>query len=139
MVMEYNFQKFTAVGKRFENRITVTRNRAIGFPTQFCKENNIKRYKYAILFYDANQNAIGIKFSNDDSESGKITINHSAYYGGHINANGFFKSHRINTKRFSGRYDYEKKKLRPLGIDEDGDLFVITLKDNKKETTSEEG
>lgn len=130
--MDFNFTKFTETGKRFEDTITVTRNRAIGFPTQFCKNNNIKTFKYGILFYDNSNNAIGIKFSNDDNEQGKISINQSKDYGAHLNASGFFKAHRINTKRYSGRYAYQKKDLHTVGLDEAGDLFIIKLKDNTK-------
>lgn len=136
--MDFKFEKFTDVGKRFEDRISVTRNRAIGLPTQFYRQNNIKGFKYGVLFYDGSRNAIGIKFTNEENEAGKISINHSNDYGGHILANSFFKANRINTKRFSGRYDYKKKKLRDLGIEEDGDIFVIQLKDNKKDNDDEE-
>lgn len=136
--MDYKFQKFTEVGKRFEDRITVTRSRAIGFPTQFCKQNNIKNYKYGVLFFDETQNAIGIKFTNSEDEAGKISINHSSDYGGHLLANSFFKANRINTKRYAGRYEYVKKGLRSIGIEEDGYLFIVTLTDNKKEGDGEE-
>lgn len=126
--MEYDFQKFTAVGKRFENRISVTRNRAIGFPTQFYKENGVRKFKYATLFFDRSRNAIGIKFTNNEEESGRLAISHSKNdYGGHILANSFFKANRINPKRFAGRYEYDKRSLSALNIDEPGDMFIIQL------------
>lgn len=129
--MEFSFEKFTAVGKRFEDRITVTRNRAIGFPTQFYKQNRIKEFKYGVLFYDAGNNAIGIRFTNDETEEGKISINHSTDYGGHLLANSFFKANRINPKRFAGRYEYEKIPLKSLNLAADGEIFVIKLSERK--------
>lgn len=136
--MDFNFNKFTDVGKRFEDKISVTRNRAIGLPTQFYKQNNVGDYKYGVLFYDEMKNAIGIKFTNDDNEEGKISINHSGKYGGHLLAQSFFKANRINTKRFSGRYEYTKRELRSLGIEEDGYMYIIELVDNKQEEKEDE-
>jgi hypothetical protein len=126
--MDYSFIKHTKVGKRFEERITVTRNRALGLPTQFCEDNNVKDYKFAVLFYDKEKNAIGIKFSNDENEEGKISITkNNQGYGAHILATSLFKANRINTKKYAGRYDYTKVPLRDVGFDEDGTLFVINL------------
>lgn len=107
--MEYNFIRHTKTGKRFEDRITVTRNRAIGLPTQFYEDNRVKEYLYAVLFYDKQNNAVGIKFTNDSNEVGRITITkNNQGYGAHIPATSFFKANRINTKKYAGRYEYKK-------------------------------
>lgn len=130
--MEFNFVQHTATGKRFEDRITVTRSRSIGLPTQFFLDNKIKDFKYATLFFDKERSAIGIVFANDESTPGKITITRNNQgYGGHILATSFFKANRINTKRFAGRYDYEKKPVRELGLDADGEMFIIELKEKE--------
>lgn len=126
--MQYNFIQHTATGKRFEDRITVTRSRAIGLPTQFFTDNKIGDYKFAVLFYDKGSMAVGISFTNDADTEGKIAISRNNQgYGGHILATSFFKANRINVKKFSGRYDYEKKPLRDLGMDKDGEMFIIQL------------
>lgn len=132
MQTTYNFIKHTQTNKRFEDKITVTRNRAIGFPTQFYKDNHIDQYKYGILFYDAENNAIGIKFSNEEEE-GKIAINRSKDgYGGHLVATSFFKANRINTKKFAGRYDYETADMGEVGVEDSGKMFIIKLKERKE-------
>jgi len=134
--MEYNFVQHIATGKRFEDRITVTRSRSIGLPTQFFADNKIGDFKYAVLFYDKSSSAVGIYFTNDESTKGKITITRNNQgYGGHILATSFFKANRINVKKFSGRYDYQKKALKELGIDRDGEMYIIELKE--KEDASE--
>lgn len=126
--MDYSFIKHTQTGKRFEDRITVTRNRSIGLPTQFCEENKVKDYKFAILFYDKAKNAVGIKFTNEGAEQGKIAISkNNQGYGAHILATSFFKANRINTKKYTGRYEYTKLSLGDVGIEEDGSLFIINL------------
>lgn len=134
--MEFNFVQHVAVGKRFEDRITVTRSRSIGLPTQFFEDNKIKDFKYATLFYDKTRMAIGIQFTNDEDMPGKITITRNNQgYGGHLLATSFFKANRINVKKFAGRYDYEKKTLRELGIEKDGEMFIIEL--TEKEVANE--
>jgi hypothetical protein len=127
--MDYNFVKHTQVNKRFEERITVTRSRHIGFPTQFYIDNKLADYKFAVVFYDKEKNAIGIKFTST-KEEGAITIaRHNNAYGGYISATSFFKYNRINTKKYAGRYEYKKIPLSSTGVDEPGDLFVIELKE----------
>jgi hypothetical protein len=134
--MDFNFIQHVAVGKRFEDRITVTRSRSIGLPTQFFEDNKIKNYKYATLFYDKGRMAIGIQFTNDDNMPGKISITRNNQgYGGHILATSFFKANRINVKKFAGRYDYETKTLRELGMEKDGEMFIIEL--TEKENANE--
>jgi hypothetical protein len=126
--MEFNFIPHTATGKRFEDRITVTRSRSIGLPKQFFDDNKIDSYKYATLYYDKEKQAIGIVFVNDESTPGKIAITRNNQgYGGHVLATSFFKANRINTKKYAGRYDYEKKSLRELGIEADGEMYIIKL------------
>lgn len=127
--MDYQFIKHTQVGKRFEERITVTRARHIGFPTQFYKDNGLEAYNYAVLFYDKAKNAIGIKFAASQ-EDGAISIaRHSKGYGGYISATGFFKLNRINSKKYAGRYEYKTVPLRDVGFDEPGNLYIIELKE----------
>ncbi len=127
--MSYSFVKHTQVGKRFEERITITRARHVGFPTQFYKDNALESYKYAILFYDKEKNAVGIKFSADKEDGAIAIARHNKGYGGYISATSFFKANRINTKKYAGRYEYKKVPLAELGFDEPGDLFVLELKE----------
>lgn len=132
---DLKFIKHTQVGKRFEERITVTRARTIGLPTQFYKDNGIADYKYVILFYEKDKNMIGIKFTNEKENGAIVIAKHKNGYGGYVSATSFFKINRINTKRYASRYEYEKRPLRNVGFDEDGVLFIIKL----KEKTDKEG
>src|SRR5687767_5104400 len=128
--MSYNFIKHTQVGRRFEELITITRARHVGFPTQFYIDNALDTYQYAVLFYDKEQNVIGIKFTAE-KEDGSIAIaRHSKGYGGYISATSFFKANRINTKKYAGRYEYKKVPLTDVGFNEPGDLYVLELKEN---------
>ena len=119
-------------GKRFEDRITVTRSRVIGLPTQFCDLNSIKDYVYAVLYYDKTNNAIGIKFTNDPSEPGKIKITkNNKGYGAHIPATSFFKANRINTKKYAGRYEHKKVNVDE-GNNQKTTVFAFNLKEKEE-------
>ena len=128
--MEYTFQRFTEVGKRFEDRITVTRGRSIGLPTRFYNDNKVSDYKFAVLFYDKERNAIGIHFTNNADEPGRIAITKSKQeYGGHIPATSFFKANRINSKKYAGRYEYKRLGSGESGVSDADALFVLELKE----------
>ena len=123
--MEFNFVKFENLHKRTEDRITVTGNSTIGFPTKFYNDNNIVSFKYVVLFYDKDNNAIGIYFTNSEEEKSKFSILHSKKgYGGHIVARSFFKTQEIDPKKYRNRYLWEKR-----NIDGVGEIFVILLKE----------
>ncbi len=125
--MDYNFKKFEKKNIRQESRITITKSNQIGFPTKFYQDNRIKEFRYVVLFWDQQNKAIGIYFSNDEKEQNKFSIMHSKKYGGSIIARSFFKTHNINPEIYHGRYDWEKHNLEGVG-----EIFVINLK--KKET-----
>lgn len=119
----FNFQKFEKTNSRFEDRITVTASNSIGFPTKFYQDNNIGNYKSVVLYYDKDQKAIGILFTNSDEEKHKFSILKSKKgYGGSIVATSFFRTYGIDTKFYHRRYNWEK--VNQEGI---GELFVIKL------------
>jgi hypothetical protein len=118
----YNFVKFEGRNQKLEDRITVTRSSSIGFPTKFYNDNGISEYKFALLFWDAENSAIGISFTNDVEDSNRFSINHSDKYGGAIIARSFFKSNNVDLEKVSGKYKWEK-----VALDGVGTLFVIKL------------
>lgn len=126
--MDYSFQKFEGTNVRLESRITVTKSKSIGFPTAFSEKNNIKTYKYAVLFYDKNLKAIGIKFINDEEEKNKFSIIKSPKYGASVVAQSFFKANDIDPKKYHGRYEWKK-----VDVDRVGKIFVIELNNPKLE------
>ena len=114
--MAYNFIKFEERHARFESRITVTGSYSIGFPTKFYKE-------YVVLFWDSGNRAIGIQFSNNENEPGKIKIAKTKDYGGMVAVKSFFTKNGIDPKESKGRYDWEK--VQQPGA---GEIFVIKIK-----------
>ncbi|MDP3794585.1 MAG: hypothetical protein Q8R13_01500 [bacterium] len=123
--MEYNFKKFEGRNVRLEDRITVTKSYAIGFPTKFYIDNGVREFQYVVLFWDAENKAIGIRFTNDEVEKNKFRIIHSKNgYGGSIVVRSFFRSHGIDPVRYHGRYAWEKYPLEGVG-----DIFVLRLQE----------
>lgn len=130
--MHYKFEKFTSNNVRLENRITITKTFSIGFPTKFFKDNEIDNYRYVVLYFDRSSSAIGIRFINDETEKGKISIMKSKQgYGGHIIARSFFKTNNLDVEKLKGRYDWKKMTTGELGLDSAGFLYIIDL--NQKE------
>lgn len=125
----YNFKKFEKTNHRVENRITITGSSSIGFPTKFYQDNNVGDHKYVVLYYDENEKAIGIQFTNDDQERHKFTLIKSKKgYGASIVATSFFKINGIDAKIFKNRYLWEK--VPQEGV---GELYVIKLQPHKEE------
>ena len=121
--MAYNFVKFEERHGRYESRITITGSYSIGFPAKFYNDNGIKDYKYVVLFWDAESKAIGIHFTNDEAEVGRIKIARTENYGANVAVKSFFTKHGIESKKVKGRYDWEK--VDQPGV---GTLYVIKLK-----------
>jgi len=124
--MNYNFVKFESRNAKTEDRITVTKSQSIGLPTKFFNDNNIKDFKFAVLFYDKSANAIGIEFTNDENEKNGFSIVKSDNYGGNIVSRSFFKAHNIDTQKYHNRYNWKTYEQENAGK-----LFVIEL-DNPK-------
>jgi hypothetical protein len=128
--MTYTFKKFEQTNGRFETRLTITRSKHIGLPTQFYKDNSIADYKYAVLYYDKENSAVALRFTNDEAETGRFSIMRSGQgYGGSVIATSFFKANKIDTSRYAGRYEWEKKPLIEVGLPGEGNLFIVALKD----------
>lgn len=123
--MSFNFKKFENTNLRLEKRITLTGSGNIGFPTKFYIDNNVKDYKFVVLYYDELEKAIGVLFSNDNNEKNKFTIIHSKKgYGGSIVIRSFIRSHNIDTNIYRGRYEWENYTMEGVGK-----LYVIRLKE----------
>lgn len=124
----YNFKKFEKTNQKNETRITVTASNSIGFPKKFYEDNHVENWKYVVLFYDEQEKAIGIQFTNSEEEKHKFTlIKSNAGYGASIVATSFFKTKSIDSKAYRNRYVYEK--ITQEGI---GELFVIKLELHKE-------
>lgn len=125
----YNFKKFENRNARLESRISITRSNSIGFPTQFYRNNNIRQYKYVVLYYDQDKRAVGLYFTNNEEEKNKFSVMHSKKgFGGSIVARSFFRTYNIDLEKHRGKYEWKKHTLEGIG-----ELFVIELRERETE------
>jgi len=121
--MDYQFKKFEGRNNKSESRITITKSNSIGFPQKYYQDNNIKDYKYVVFYFDKNNFAIGIHFTNNEEEKNKFSIIHSKIgYGGSVVARSFFKSCNIDSEIHHGRYEWKKE-----SVEEIGDIYIVKL------------
>lgn len=125
---KYNFKKFENVRGKTESRITITQSYSFGLPTQFYEQNDIENYDYAVLYYDEENKAVAIQFTNDETEENKFSISHHQKYGGSISARSFFQTYRLDPKEYKGKYEWEKKNLPGIG-----EVFIIKLEDKEED------
>lgn len=125
--MDFNFKKFEGRNVKTETRITITKSYTIGFPTKFYEDNKISEYKYAVLYWDEERLTIGLQFTNDNEEKSKFWISRSKKYGGSIVAKSFFKANGIEPKEYTGKYEWEKVNVAPIG-----EVYAVTLRKNIK-------
>ena len=122
--MAFNFQRFEGVNKKYETRIGVARNGAFVFPYGFCKENEVKQFKFIELFYDQEHRAVAFHFSSDQKPSITYTLAHGKVSGGaSVSCSAFFKTNGISATSLAG------KKFTASSHDDEtfGKMFIINL------------
>jgi hypothetical protein len=122
----YNFTKFVRDNIVGDTRISITRASAIRFTTGFIKLNSFGDYKYTLLYYDSQNQAIGIQPTNkQQKEAFKITSEGKSGAAS-ISVTSFLKANNIDPKKYNGRYEWHKESLKGIG-----ELYIIDLKKNK--------
>jgi len=128
----YKFKRFTKTHSKTDDRISITRSYTIGMPGQFVRQNLDSKPRYMVLFFDMEKSAMGIRFTNDDTEEGKFSVIYSKVgYGATVIARSFFRINNINIDTVRGKYVWKKQH-----IDGIGELFVIEFKSSAVVTES---
>jgi len=131
--MHYSFEKFSDFNVRTsEPTISVTKNNTLGLSSSFIVGNDLEKYDYACLYYDASNRSVGIRFTNEKNEESKFTITKSRNSrGSNLIAHSFFRKNNIEAEKFVGKYTPKKLSLDEVGIKEPGAIFVIDLGRNQ--------
>ncbi len=125
-----NFQLFDNQNTiRVVDKITITKNYLINFPSAFCTINKLENKKSVLIYYDKEAMRIGLEFMDEpDSRGFKITKAVGENKGGYITAKSFFAINGLIGQIRTGRYEYQTKEIKK---EENGGctlkLFVITL------------
>lgn len=106
-----NFQLFDNKNTiRVVDKITITKNYLINFPSAFCTINELENKKSVLIYYDKEAMKIGLEFMDElDSRGFKITKAAGNNKGGYISAKSFFAVNGLMGRIRTGRYEYEAK------------------------------
>lgn len=75
---------------RMVDKITITKNYLISFPSAFCKINNLENKQSVLIYFDKGAFRLGLEFKDDMDERGfKITRPHEGKNGGYITSRSF--------------------------------------------------
>lgn len=112
------FERFTQTGQRFKPKVSIWgKGGQIGFNQGAVNRYGLGNYRHAILFYDRENNRIGIKFTNDEKEEGVLKFKPRAT-GAVIAGKAFMDYYGI---------DYTKTKNYDVVFDEENELYIVNL------------
>ena len=118
------FEKFTRTrGKVDTPKVSIWSRGQIGLNKGAVDEFNLGQYKYAVLYYDKDNEKIGIEFTNDGKAEGISKMIARKNAGTSISALAFLQHYRIDFSE-TAKYDIEH--------DEESGLYVFDLKKKKK-------
>jgi hypothetical protein len=122
------WQKISSAQSRDEDKITITKSLGIGFTNTMYNSNNVRVYKYVRIYYNQEQNSVGINFTNEAATNDTFKIIHRPNKkGASVKARNLFKQQKIDVNLYQGHYEYERKIVAGIGI-----LYVIKLKEREK-------
>lgn len=119
-MVDYQFKKFSGVYPRGDTKIGINKSGLIRLSSGFCRNTNIKKFKYTIMYYDSNNNVIALKFTSN-REDGRLKVTHDGT-GATVSGSSFMKANNLNLKNISGRYGWKK-----INQPEIGEVFIIEL------------
>lgn len=122
------FEKFTKAASSFKAKASISPRGFMGFSQGACKAYDMKKYEYAVMFYDREALLLAVKLTNN-VESGAIKIRHRTY-GSDLSIKSFLDFYQI---RLDGTYMYDvaeviDPELKP-GV-------MINLKEGRKRKSS---
>jgi hypothetical protein len=128
IIQVMTWQKFENTNQRFEDRISISTNYSFGFPKTFYERNGLETYKYLVIFFNPEENAVGFQFTNSEDEKHKFNIFRSKEkYGINITAKSFFKTYNLDPNKYKGKYTSKKEEFAEAGT-----LYVINLNENQE-------
>lgn len=118
------FEKFTRTRGRIDTpKVSIWSRGQIGLNQAALDEFNLAKYKYAIFYYDKDNEKIGIEFTNDEKAEGMNKLIDRKGAGTSISALAFLKHYKIDFSE-TAKYDIE--------YDEESNLYIFELMKKKK-------
>ncbi len=116
----FNFKRFDGRYFRGDTKIGVNKSGLIRLSSGFCRLTNVTKFKYCVLFFDSNNKAMALKFTNVQ-EDGIFKVT-SDTTGATVSAKSFFKANKLDLETFFGRYKWERKTITSIG-----EVYIIEL------------
>jgi hypothetical protein len=111
------FEKFVQTGRSYKPKISIRSNGQIGLNFGAIEKFGLRKYKYAVLFYNAEESKVGIKFTNELEEGSlKLQIRDS---NAAVSAKAFLDYYSIN---------YSISKRYTIEWSENENLYTASLK-----------
>lgn len=130
------FEIFKETGIRSTEFISINETKAFGLSRAFLDAHGITRDQKAVIMYDQDSNKIALHFSQQDIKYGLSVRIGNEKHGAIIMAKSFFDRKKIDVGKYARRYhDFNKVTLNSIGINVDGDAFVIQLVENNSNST----
>ena len=123
------FERFTGTGRSYASRVSVSKAGLISFNNGATKRFRIDERPYAVLFYDAEENRMGIMLTDNAEEAGarKIRLRES---GADVAAKVFFDYYGVAVD--------ETMVYEPT-LDEEGEMVIIDLGSGKPRSRGADG
>lgn len=138
MNLDYSkFQPYTRDVARIVDKITLTTSKQIGFPQAFTKKNSVHDYEGVLLYWNPEQKAVAVRFTNDMSPQGVMKLVKSDRYGAYVSVSTFLATYGIDPKAYQRRYDYESVQPALFSLETTDPMFVFQLIELNKEVPSE--
>jgi hypothetical protein len=138
--MKFNFERFEQAGLSFAPKVTIRSNGSLGFSQGALNRFNLREGNwYVVLYYDREQQVIGIKPTQNKAETGAIPLmkKQVSLPGGKTSLNSF-----VSSKSFMDFYgiDYSKSATYLAEALDAEEMIVVRLGDRigDPENTSEE-
>ena len=117
----YKFTKFNGVYPRGDTKIGFQKSGLIRLSSGFCRVTDVKKFKYVLIYFDNNNKAIALKFT-DNREDGRLKVTHDGT-GATISATSFLKANNLFLRNTFKRYDWKKITLPDIG-----EVYIIELR-----------
>lgn len=105
-----------------ESKISLTKTYTIGLLKKFYIDNNIDKFKYALLLYDPLKKTVAIVFTKN-KQKGSFAVTHDKRgKGANISVKTFMKANNISPNTYYGSYDWKKYTIEGFG---EGFIFEL--------------
>jgi hypothetical protein len=125
--MSHRFTLTPYTRSRAIEGVSVTSAGRIGLTKTFITTHGVERGMRAHMYWDATKKAIAFEFTRKP-DAAAYPVLFTRQYGAFISARRFFRWHRLNLSKYSGRYPYSELDGKVIGLGTAGSsVFVVDL------------